>query len=403
MGFVERLFGRAGPSAAATWTPATTIAASPVPFLDSRSAVGLSAVWRCVSLIADTIADMPWTEWKGDDQLSSSRLVKRPMATMTRREWTWRVVATEALFNTVYCLHVGGYDRAGTPWSLLPIPPAAIMPFGYMDPWGILPPTQYIVGGANYPVEALTIIHRAPFPGQREGDKNGIIDLARRQFSAYLAADVAMSRYWQAGGPITTVITTEQELDNPQAEEIAQRWVDRRSKGNDYPAVLGKGAKAEPWGADPTTESAVEARREITADIGRYFGVPTRILNAPAGDSETYSNVENDAVDLLRYTLRGYMGPVEDAISELLPGDYIGGRRMELDPSRLIQGDLASRAKAGLELVTAGIYTLPEVRVRLFGLPPIPVPIDPEELAEGTAPATTQAAPTTVTATIGGT
>jgi phage portal protein BeeE len=68
----------------------------------------------------------------------------------------------------------------------------------------------------------------------------------------------------------------------------------------------------------------VEARREMAAEIGRYFGVPTRILNAPAGDSETYSNVENDRDLLLRYTLRGYMGPIEDAISERLPGDYLG-------------------------------------------------------------------------------
>jgi HK97 family phage portal protein len=341
----------------------------PVPWVDQHTVTGLSAVWRCVTLIADTIADMPWTEWKGDELLPTSRLVRRPYAQMTRREWTWRTVATEALFSVSYQLHVGGYDSSGAPWSLLPLPPNLVNPYGYVDPWGLVLPAEYMVANMHVSASDLTIIRRAPFPGVLDRVA-GILDIARRQFTAYVAADVAMSRYWQAGGPITTVITTDQELDTTEADAIAQRWVDRRTRGADYPAVLGKGAHADPWGADPTSESAVEARREINADIGRYFGVPTRILNAPAGDSETYSNVENDAIDLTRYTLRGYMGPIEDAISELLPGDYIEGRRMVLDPSRFLQGDLPTRATAWGALVAAGIVDLDEARTRGFGLPP---------------------------------
>jgi phage portal protein BeeE len=126
---------------------------------------------------------------------------------------------------------------------------------------------------------------------------------------------------------------------------MRDRWTAARSSGAGSPVVLGAGFEAKPFGADPTTDSAVEARREIVADIGRYFGVPSRILNAPAGDSETYANVENDATDLWRYTLRGYAGPIEDAVSELLPGDYITARRMRFDPVRYLQGDLQSRPR----------------------------------------------------------
>lgn len=381
--------GRSGPPARSSSTPA---GANPtaVPYLDGRAALGLSAVWRCVTLIADLIADMPWTEWRGDDQLEPSRLVRRPMVTMTRREWTWRVVATEALYNTAHLLHVGGFDAERTPWSLLPVPPAAINPSGAADPWSLLPPTAYVVAGRRVDAEFVTCVRRAPFPGVPDY-MSGILTIARRQFTSYLAADVAAARYWQAGGPITTVISTEQELDNEQAADIAQRWVDRRTLGADYPAVLGKGAEAKPWGADPMSEAAVQVRQEVNADVGRYFGLPTRILNAPAGDSETYSNVENDAVDLLRYCLRGYMGPIEDAISELLPGDYQLGRRMRLDATATTQGDLASRATAYPALVGAGILTIPEARVRGFGLTPTP--------AADLAPAA-ELAPSTVTATI---
>lgn len=347
----------------------------PLPFVSSTTAIALSAVWRAVDLIASTVASFPWQEWRGDPmtdptavQLQPSRLARKPMATMTRREWTWRVVAAEALENTVYLLHTGGRDSEGTPWSLLPLPPGVCQAASPADPWGLVPAAYYRVGGLGLvPSDELTIIRRAPFPGLSDA-ASSILQVARRQFQAYLGADTHMARYWTNGGPTTTVLTTDQELDDNQADTIQARWDAKRSMSGT--AVLGKGVHAEPWGADPTSESATEARREIVAELGRYFGLPTRILNAPAGDSETYSNVESDRLDLLGYCLQGYMDPLEDAVSENLPGDTIAGRHVVLDPTRWLQGALAERATAWSALVAAGIVTVPEARVRGFGLAP---------------------------------
>lgn len=374
----------AHPVVARSGTPAISQATPPgglparVPYASGTTILGLSAVWRCVSLIADTISRMPWTEWRGDEQLPPSRLVRRPTATMSRREWTWRVVATEALFNTAYLLHVGGYASDGAPWSLLPLPPAAVFPLN-PDPWGILPASEYMVAGQRISIDQLSIARRAPWPNTRDSVA-GIIDLARQQFTAYLAADTQMSRYWINGGPTQTVIKTDQELNDAQAESLSNRWDDRRARGGT--AALGKGADAHPFGADPTQQSAVEARREIVADVGRYFGVPTRILNAPAGDSETYANVESDRLDLLGYTLGGYIDPVQDVISDLLPGDAQVGRRMEIDPTQFVSGDLLTRAQAYSALVTARIVTVEEARRRGFNLAPTP-----EQASTPTAPA----------------
>lgn len=375
MGLIERLFGRADTSSTAPLTPGPQMYPITVPYVSGASALGLSAVYRCVTILADAIAGLPWREVRGDEDapipLPTSRLVRRPMATMTRREWVWRVVATEALYSTCYLLKVGGYDSEGVPWSLLPVPPSAIAPADPgADPWGLLPPRAYMVGGRLVQADDLVVIRRTPFPGIPE-HVAGILELARREFAAALAADTHLERYWRAGGPTTTVITTDQPLEPDDAEQIAQRWIERRARGADYPAVLGKGATAAPFGADPTTDSAVESRRELVADVGRYFGVPTRLLNAPkVGDSETYANTEDEAVDLERYTLRGYAQPIEDAISELLPGDYIGGRRMVLDPTRLTQGNLESRARAWGQLVQAGIADADEARVKGFAMTP---------------------------------
>lgn len=376
MSLIERLFGRSGSVPPAPVSPGFQVYPTLVPYLDGTSALGLSAVFRCVTILADTIADLYWRELRGPEdgaiQIEASRLVKRPMVTMTRREWTWRVVATEALYNTAHLLHVGGFDSEGVPWSLLPVPPSAITPADPLaDPWGLVPPQRYMIGSGFVDLIDLSLVHRAPFPGIPD-HLAGILQLARRNFGSALAAETHHSRYWQSGGPTQTVLTTDQEIDDTDAAAIAQRWVNRRTLGADFPAVLGKGAKAEDYGANPTTADAIEARREMVADVGRYFGIASRLLNAPrVGDTETYANVEDDAVDLERYTLRGYMGPIEDAISELLPGDYIDGRRMRFDTTRLTQGSLEARARTYPPLVTGGLMSVDEARRIGFGLPPL--------------------------------
>lgn len=374
---MEALLGRAGPPASTLISPPASVSHTPVPYLDVRSAMSLNPVWRAVSIISDTIADMPWQEWRGDVQLTpASRLVRRPYTYMTRREWTWRVTATLALHTTAHLLHVGGYDSERAPWALLPIPPALIHPFNE-DPYGLLPPTEYTVAGQRVSAEFVTVIRRAPLPGLSD-TTSGLLDLARRQFTAYLAADTHMTRYWVNGGPIVTQIKLAEELEPGEAETIAQQWADARAQGSEFPVVFGKGGEASGWGADPLSDSAVEARKEMAAEIGRYFGLPTRLLNAPASDSQTYANVENDAIDLYRYTFRGYMGPQEDAISELLPGDYIEGRRMVMDPARFLQGDLESRSRAWVPLVQSGIADQDEARIRGFGLPPRGTSVPPQ-------------------------
>lgn len=380
VGLLERLFGRQAAPGPVQGPPPSY--PQQVPYLDGLTVLGLSAVWRCVTLIADAIADWPWREFAGTvrepRELEPSRLVRRPAALMNRREWTWRVVATEALYNAAHLLHVGGTDSEGVPWSLLPVPPQAIYPAHEPDPYGMLPPTEYVVGDRLVSASFLTVVRRAPFPGATDRVLP-LIDLARREFQTFLAASVHSSRYWFAGGPTVTQITSDQALTDPEAEAIAKRWQERRSMGSDYPAVMGKGAKAEPWGADPTAESAVDARREMLADVARYFGVPTRIVNAPAGDSETYANVDDDAIDLERYTLRGYAGPLEEAISELLPGSYITGRRIRLDSTAWTRGNLHTRAQALPALVQGDrpILTVPEARAIGFGLGPIPADEQP--------------------------
>lgn len=338
----------------------------------SSSALGLSAVWRCLDILSNGVSQLDWDEMRNEVELPASRLVRRPLGAITRREWTSYVVSVLALYDVCYLLKVGGTDSEGVPIGLLPLDPSLVQPVvtGYQISPFIVPDT-YRIAATEVPRDQLVIIRRSPTPGSDE-QTGGVIRLARAEFASAIAASNYASRYWQSGGTPTTVLESDAQIPDAVAVAISDKWRERRMKGPDYAPVLSGGLKAREMGADPTAQSAVEARREMVADIGRYFGIPTAILNAPAGDSETYATTEAQGLHLLIYTLSNYIGAIEDAITDLLPG----GRCMCVDTAPLTKGTRLAQAQ-GLQLATAGQawMTVNEARDE-WGLPPLDNPAD---------------------------
>jgi HK97 family phage portal protein len=334
------------------------------------TAIGLSSVWRCLDILANGVSQLPWREVRGNLDLPLSRLVDRPLAAATRREWVSYVVSVLALYDTCYLLKVGGTDSEGVQSGLLPIDPGQVMPISFST---VLSPfvedDWYQVGTARVSRDQLVILRRSPMPGVTDVT-GGVIRLARTTFAAAIAAEGYASRYWQNGGNPVVALETDAHLNETEAGQVSDRWAERRAKGPDYAPVLSGGIKAHPFGADPTAESAVEARREMVADVGRYFGVPTRVLNAPTGDSETYASTESANQDLIRYTLQNYIGAIEDAITDQLPG----ARRMLMATTKLTAGTQLAQAQA-LQLATGNkAWMDPQEARDLWDLPPIESP-----------------------------
>lgn len=325
-----------------TLSSAITPAAYPLQVVE---AVGVAAVRRCVTLIANAVAGQRWTEWDGDTRLDiPSKLVRRPAAIMSRREWVWRVISQMALQDIAYLRMVGGVDDEGIPGSLIPLPVEAVSPAGFVDPFGVYPPTAYSISGVPGTVSAEEIIpmRSAFWPGVPI-HLVGILQMARNTMAQAWASDTYGARYWQYGGSPTTVITTEQELTDAQADSIGTRWRDRRTKGPDFPAVMGKGATAAPWGADVANAVAIDARREIVVEIANLFGVPARYVNVvPTGQTQTYANLNDEALSLERFTLSGFVDPIQDVVSDLLPDE----RFMLIDMTRLTRASQEARFRA---------------------------------------------------------
>jgi phage portal protein BeeE len=296
----------------------------------ATTALGLSAVWRCLDILSNGVSQLEWREVRGNLDLPPSRLVRRPQEQYTRREWVSIIVSTLALYDVCYLLKVD-QDAEGVPVSLVYIQPSIVTPL-FLDSFSLLPPREFMIRGQKVSRDDLVILHRSPQPGIYDG-QGGIIQLARITFAAALASEGYASRYWQAGGSPTVVLESDSAVPDTIAKQTADRWTESRRLGPDHPAVLGSGLKAKDFGADPTQLAAVEARKEQVADIGRYFGIPTRI-------------------------------------SDQLPG----GRRMVMDTRRLTTGTQLAQAQA-YQLATANKAWMTPDEVREWtGLPPVESP-----------------------------
>ena len=363
------------------------------PSVSPTTVLGLSAVWRSLDILSNGVSQLDWFERRGDLDLPASRLVKRLEPDRTRRESVTIIVNTLALYDVCYLLKSEETDAEGVPLNLYYLQPIQITP-ETVDTFTLGLPRNYWVLGKRVPRDRLVILHRSPQPGVWD-NIGGLIALARAMFAAAISAENYASRYWQAGGAPTTVLETDAVLRGITAEQLQERWREGRQRGPDYAAVLEGGLKAKAFGADITQQAAVEARREQVADIGRFFGIPTSLLNAPRSDSETYHTEEMAGHHLVRWTLKNYINAIEDAISEQLPGN----RRMLMNTYDLERGTQLAQAQA-MQLATGNKPWLTQEEARdLWGLPPMEdpselEPVVPPELTVAPAPATTPGAPT---------
>lgn len=337
-------------------------------------ALGVDAVHACVTLLADAVASADWGEWRGTLQLPTSRLVRRPAESLTRREWTWLVTSTLALYSACPIRLAGGLDSEGVPMSLVPLAPSRVHREGR---------TWYIDGHPT--TDEVRTIRRTLFPAT-DARTAAVLHLAREAFAAAAAAEEYLGDWWTAGGSPLVQITTDQELTDVQASGLGDRYVARRKLGpGTAPVVLGKGARVEPVGADAATDGAMAAQDHLNASVARWFRVPPHLVNVPnLASSLTYGTTEGASTDLVRYTLDAYAAPIGDFLSELLPGDYLAGRQVRLDLRHLTRAEFESRTRGYESAIRAGWADPEEVRV-LEGLPPrelAPVAPTPAQLPE---------------------
>lgn len=320
---------------------------------DPMSTLTLSAVYRAVSIIQTTAAQMPIAAKRGEVHLDVP-LLKRPDQERSQGSFVQQTVFDLALFGNAYWWVTR--NAAGNPVNLRVLHPASVSVALYDDSRSPFQKVKYSVNGRDVKRTSIVHLKLTDVPGQALGI--GPIQAAREDLHSALRVRAYGNQVFDSGVP-SGVLSTDQFLNQEQADAYRDTW-ETVMAGDRRVAVLGNGMHYDTVMMDPEDAQWLQAQEFSVTNIARLFGIPTLFMAAGVeGTSMTYVNSEQMNRVFLVTTLMQYINPIEDALSELLPR----GTEARFKVDALLRSDIQTRTNSYKTLVEIGAMTPTEVRL----------------------------------------
>ena len=126
---------------------------------------------------------------------------------------------------------------------------------------------------------------------------------------------------------------------------------------NRMPAVLNSSTEFEILSGNAQESQLVEVQIQALTEAANILGLPAYYLGAP-NTSRTYANVEQENLQLVRWSIQPIAERIEQALSDLL----VRGQVARFDYDTLLRTDTNSRYNAYSTGITSGFLTVDEVR-----------------------------------------
>lgn len=374
MGFFRR-------DAAPTPAPAVvTVPARPPAVGTSDGFLALPTVYRCVQLLAHTMAALPVQVVQNGQAAATPEWLRRPEA-LNNGLADQRAILSGLVVDMA--ARGSGYLKVtpfGASWRLDPVPAAAVSvrfePNTYRRVYtvgGLYAPvfnpateTTRSAGGL-LPVPFLTVPDRP--------DPLGPLQAARLALTGYRDTDAWAAQVFPSGRAAGSGgrLETDQDISPETAARWQARWVAQQTDplGSAIP-VLGGGLRYVTDTIDPRDAQWIEARQFNAQEVARLFGVPPRYLGLPSGDSTTYATARDNDAAFLKTTLLPYVDSVTNALTALLPPGRTEAENVAvaLNPDTLLRATVNDRYAAYTTALAAGFLTVDEVRA-MESLPPL--------------------------------
>lgn len=364
-------------------------------------AIGLSATWACVRLLAGTIGSLPLMVYR---TINGVREVARdhPLYFVLHESpnfdqssadfWEYQSGAIE-LHGNAYAEIEKRQD--GTVYALTPLRPASVRPrrgSGGMIEYEVTSDAQRSIRPAR------SILHvRGPMGDALSGAS--VLSTCGSAFSSAMHADALAATVFQNGARPSGVLGTDKLLTKPQREEIEallhEKFVGAINAGR--PMLLDNGLSWTQLTMKPEDIEMLESRRFSVEEIARLFGVPPHMIGHTDKATSWGTGLEQQTLAFVKFSLRQRLTRIEQALRKqlLTARDRAEGITIEFNLEGLLRGDSANRSNFYQSGLTNGWLTINEVR-RLENLPPVPggdvprmqmqnVPLDAAPMAGGSA------------------
>lgn len=327
----------------------------------------LSAVYRCVDVIGDSVAQLPLEPYKIDEDGYKRKYVEHPTYYLLNREpnsLMSRFTFMKTLITSVL-LNGNGYalierDIKGDAVSLKLMPSELVTTSKMNDK------IMYNVTGIKQLIEPVNMIHILNF--SYDGI-TGISTLQHARNTLGLATDseAHAEGFFKGGANLAGIIKVQSSLTSRQKLDIKESWQSTFSPITGTPngvAVLEGNMDFQPITVNPTDAQLLETRQFNVIDICRFFGVsPVKAFDL---SKSSYSTVEATQLAFLTDTLAPLLEKIElEFERKLYKPSEKRSIDVRFDTSVLLRADKASLASYYNTLFQIGVISPNEIRKAL--------------------------------------
>lgn len=325
------------------------------------TAMQVSAAWACIRIISETIASLPFDifDTQSDKQTPAESLrlrtilKQKPNSFQTPVEFWESVLLNLVTSGNSYC--VIDRLRSGQMVGLRPLSSQQVETELLSD--GAIV-HRYTSGNVTRVYSQESIWHLKLFG-------NGLVGMsplshATGTVAIAQAAENRVNKIYSNGAKPSGVLMIDRTLKPEQRAQIRTAFKDLSEGEDDRLFVLEADMKYEQVSMSPQDIELLQSRRFQIEDIGRFFGVPSILMNQTEGQSSLGSNVYEIMQAFYKLTLRPYLEKIESSISRWLINDP--RYKPEFDFDALLRADALRRAQALREMINSAQITPNEAR-----------------------------------------
>ena len=327
------------------------------------SAMQLSAVWACVKLLSETVASLPLTIYK---KTPDGRVVHETHALttlfngkvnryQTKIEFFETVMLNLVVNGNAYCVieRVGGRII-----SLLPIMSAQVEPM-MLDDGSMVYNYQNDQGMAVFAAENIWHLKLMG---------NGTIGMSplayqRNSLGIAQAAEGAVTKIYRNGAKPSGVLSIDRMLTPEQRDKVRANFNTLTTSTDDRLMVLEGGMKFDSVSLSPQDIELLASRKFQIAEICRWYGVPSVMVNDSSGTSVWGSGIEQVMQGFYKLSLRPLLEKIESSILvNLMTAAERDRMDVAFDFDALLRADVKSRYESYRIAITNGLMTPNEAR-----------------------------------------
>lgn len=324
--------------------------------VNARTAMQLSAVYACIRVLSESVAQLPLQLYttengkrkKATDHPLYSLLYAEPNPEMSSFNWREAMMANLLVFGNGYSQKI----RNGKGELIALYPLMADKMAVSRDEHGRIY-YEYTYSEKEYSGDKKKdeIIRLSPsdvfhVPGLGFDGLVGYspLAIAKQAIGTGLACEKYGAKFFDNSAVPAGVIEHPNVLNSDTAERLRESWTSIYGGANKAGkvAVLEQGMTYKPISITPEQVQFLQTRKFQTSEIARIFRVPGHMIGDL--DRATYSNIEQQSIEFVKYTLDPWLVRWEQAIHrQLLTPEEKQNCYVKFNVDGLLRGDYQSR------------------------------------------------------------